>query len=513
MRSLLIKQQETFMQQMFDLHRLNRVQNMAWSEVMMNHEHNHLTEVYGQQALAALNNAKPQLLQGCAGRGSSARIDAPEQQLQRDDGGAAAVAALPVHMALLANIPSAMKAAVSQPGSDSIKALNVLRYYARQGPGIIRPLAIKSTARSAGVAGKGHCSSSAGLMGLAAAAAAAASVGGPAMSGEETVQAAEVAPAVAARFATQQQHGTDSSAAYRQQRQPPHRNTSTRSLQSHPQPVPASPAAAAVGSDVSNFHMFSKPPAYRTSQQQQQVHQGDMPPPPPMLPELAAQHAAAAVAAAAAQQQQQQVDSVGAAGFQSVSGLNVFRPMPQIDPSFASKFLAGSQGGLSSSAVSAQPAFDPHSYWMKKHFGAASSISQQQGQDAVPTQQQQQQQQHQTAAFDELVSAAAAVAGAHDSSWRQHLAADATDANAAVVAAATAGYVAGWGGTSSMSLPVQDQADVALDPAAAAAAPRPVHWWQDAEATFGEIGLLDPNAKGPLSLPGQSGGRSNRCGR
>eukprot|EP00775_Hariotina_reticulata_P001726 gene1726-2069_t len=155
-----MKQQETFMQQLFDLHRLNRVQNMAWFEVMTHHEHHHLTQVYGQEALAALNSSKPQ---GSVGRGSSAFTGAAQQQqlqtqqVQLDDGGAAAVAALPVHMALLANIPSAMKAAVSQPGSGSIAALNVHRYHVRQGPAIIRPVARRSTARSAG---KGHGSSS-----------------------------------------------------------------------------------------------------------------------------------------------------------------------------------------------------------------------------------------------------------------------------------------------------------------------------------------------------------------
>ncbi|KAF6254396.1 hypothetical protein COO60DRAFT_322873 [Scenedesmus sp. NREL 46B-D3] len=258
-------------------------------------------------------------------------------------------------------------------------------------------------------------------------------------------------------------------------------------------------------------------PAAHSKGAAQQQQQQDMPPPPRMAPEQAAQH----VAAAAAQQQQMQHEQQqavaavmdAAAGMQQgAAGLNVFRPMPQIDPTFASKFLAGGQGGAGAAAAlgAAAPRFDPHAYWMSKHYGGGAASSQQ-------SQQQQQQEQQQVSSAsgqdaaaagaaaaavasglmgDAMVAAAAACGGgamrdAHmaeagsaggAASKQQHLSMAAASGLAGLAAAAAAASAA------------------AVDPAAAAATPRPVvHWWQDAAATFGEIGLMDPNACGGSS--------------
>ncbi|WIA37614.1 hypothetical protein OEZ86_014516 [Tetradesmus obliquus] len=285
MRCLMVKQQEAFVAQLFELHRLSRVQAMLQSEV--EGEHARLTQQYEQEAVASLqcSQALQQRSGSTAGNAVNSRSLAtaaaaagkqrkqPQQQLQLllagarpvegDDRGAAAVAHLPVHAALLANLPSTLRAAVAQPAESDYAALNPNTYYVRQAPGVLRPTPMRYVGRSSGKGG------SIGGMATAAAAAGARSVA-PAASGEETVQAAQHVAAAAA-------------------------------------------------------------------QQQQMQHEQ--------------------------QQQQQQMMDTAAGMQQGASGLNVFRPMPQIDPSFASKFLAGGQGSAGAAAALGAAAPRPVVHW------------------------------------------------------------------------------------------------------------------------------------------------------
>jgi hypothetical protein len=167
----------------------------------------------------------------------------------------------------------------------------------------------------------------------------------------------------------------------------------------------------------------------------------------------------------------------------------VFRPMPQIDPSFASRFLAGATGASNGArqgagAVAAQ--FDPHSYWMSNHYGAAASASQQQwprqpgvadGTAAAAA-----------AGYDMSGSACHAGFGGGDSVQGYGEASSSGLANMAAAAAAAAA-AAGMSAGPASSQQGED-------------GKRPVHWWQDAKATFGEIGLMDPDA-----MPTQSNSR------
>jgi hypothetical protein len=191
--------------------------------------------------------------------------------------------------------------------------------------------------------------------------------------------------------------------------------------------------------------------------------------------------------------QQAELDAAAAAAAaQPQSGLNVFRPMPQIDPSFASRFLAGgagaSSGARQGAGAAAAAQFDPHSYWMSKHYGAAASASQQQWPQ-------------QPGLADDGTTAVAAAAAGYDMSG----------------SACHAGYgggddVQGYGDPSSSVLANMAAAAAAAAAAGMSAGPacsqqgkdgKPlVHWWQDAKATFGEIGLIDPDA-----MPAQSNSR------
>lgn len=134
--------------------------------------------------------------------------------------------------------------------------------------------------------------------------------------------------------------------------------------------------------------------------------------------------------------------------------------------------------------------FDPHSYWMSKHYGAAAA--------AAPASQQQWSQQ------PGMVERAAAAVGYDMSGSACH-----------------AGFVAGHGAQGYAEASGSGLANMAAAAAAAAAAGmsvpagsqqgndgKPVvHWWQDAKATFGEIGLIDPDA-----MPSQSNSRGgSRC--
>lgn len=375
-RSLLLKQQESFVQQMFELHRVVRVQNMACSEVA--DPLHKLTEQYSNRALARMQTSLLQNHRSSTKPSTSVSTPAAADQLassclrqhrcmpagarpvDTDDCGAAAAADLPVHAQLLLNLPRTMRAAVAAAtaGSDCTRSdVAAAKCYVQRESGLLRPVAAVGPVR---------LPLEKGFTGASAAA-----------------------------------------------------------------------AAAAAKEEANGSGQYDE--------QQQQ-----MPPPRRMIPEQAAQHQQR-------QQHQQSRQAAAAARTTNTStarqsssaatstGLNLFRPAPQIDLSVATRFLAG---GDQQSTTSGHYSFDPHSYWMKKHYGGASATAgneQQQSsgvgsrscQGAVSTLQKQQQQ--------HPVSAAAA-------------------------------------------MPSGKECESA---AAAAAPPTVLQWWQDPAATFGEVGLMD----------------------
>jgi hypothetical protein len=176
--------------------------------------------------------------------------------------------------------------------------------------------------------------------------------------------------------------------------------------------------------------------------------------------------------------------SGGPAASLSVPSINPFRPAPQLQPLLASQLMAGSVASGPPGLVLPQP-FDPHTYWMQKHFGGAAPSA---SLGAPPP--------ASAGRAPGPPPPRAGPAASLDSARR---------AMAAAAAAAARGPAA----------PAPSRA--------IAGAPRPpavVHWWQDPKAVFGDgPGLLDPNAMGddPLSPasapppltsgPGRPGGK------
>jgi hypothetical protein len=615
-RSLLLAQQDMFVQQLFELHRLARAQNMAWAEVMpaatnspstaaegaatdaeVNSQagkHQQMTRQYGADALAAVRSASARSKassvsasqqqqaeapaapvtafaaaanvspvaaakrSGAPSRSSSWRVPtpaAPQQDvapqadapfavtdraaLAADDIGAAEVADLPVHLVLLANVPSTMRKAVSQPDvSDDYSRLNPAKYYACRGPGILRPTPMRYMADAAAAAGAaiadcildGSSARGGPLAALAAATAAAAAVAAAGeecaeptvqpgmqpgmygdMYGSQELAAALVAAAAAVAAPVAQQQQQQEGLPQQQRKRPPQRSHTVRSLAPNKRPA-VSAAAAAADMAAAAAAAAAYQGGVFDDQEIQQPQAMQMPPPPPLLPELAAQHFAAAAAQHQLMQQQQrryedeymrqqqaaaaaqefemqqgedELDAAALAAAQPAGGLNVFRPMPQIDPSFASRFLAGGSGALEGArqAAGAGSQFDPHQYWMKKHYGAAAAA-------AVPAPQQQQWPQQQQQGYLDGAAAAAAgydMYGAGSAGCGQEQYSDACGSGLANMAAAAAAASAGGmaGGSQQSGGPL-------------------VHWWQDAKATFGDIGLIDPD-----SMPAQTSSRGN----
>lgn len=160
-RSLLLKQQEAFVDQIYELHRLVRVQQMATSESQ--HEHQLLTKQYSQTAVsqvqrslslaghstgqptasAATTAAAPR-----ASKGTKTPAAAGKQAVGVDDRGEAAVAQLPIHAVLLGNLPRTMRAAVSAPSNKEFAgSLDRSRYYAKAAAGLLKPVAVKSVGK------------------------------------------------------------------------------------------------------------------------------------------------------------------------------------------------------------------------------------------------------------------------------------------------------------------------------------------------------------------------------
>jgi hypothetical protein len=136
--------------------------------------------------------------------------------------------------------------------------------------------------------------------------------------------------------------------------------------------------------------------------------------------------------------------------------LNVFRPTPQFPPAEASRFLAGPV------VHGAGSGFDPHSYWMKKHYGGSGP---------------------------------------------------ALSTPAPATAPATSGGMAGGPGAAEVvSAPVGGGGGGGEEGGRSASASQggpggaPSCWWQSPMGTFGELGCVDPTAPIPVASQLEAGG-------
>lgn len=476
-RSLLLMQQETFVQQLSELHHLVRVQQMVSSELAS--EHHTFTQQYRTQAMTLLQSSqgahggKRAAVRSASGQVALAVTDmakqpAPavlggERPVWADDGGAAASAALPVHAVLMRSLPCSVRAAVSAPQVQDCSALNPASYYIGRHVGMLRPVAVKAASK---MKGKGISGSEAAVVATA----------GLTVSDGATVQRDATAAATGNSQHRQQQHLSSLMLGDNHTRQQvltfagqhQHGTCSTGRLSVGELDRPPFPAGAdAHESSTARKAVMPRVAGDKGINRQQWQQQQAMPPPPPMRPELAAQHAAAAAASHQQQlqlHQQQEAEGqvAAAAGPAGASALNVFRPMPQIDPSFASKFLAGGQRDAAAVAAPA-PQFDPHSYWMSKHYGGRSA--------------------------SQSMSAPSPVGAASGRKQQQ----DALN-NTQLPPTVATQYKQQQ---RSYNTFVTAMADTSAHASVASGNQPVLHWWQDAAATFGDVGLLDPNAPAP----------------
>ena len=475
-RAMLLQQQETFVQQVFELHRLHRTQQHLSAE--LNSPEYQMTAQFAKEAVAVMRSltggANPSGVTTSPVPPAAAIIrprtpqitKATAEEVAADDGGAAAVAVLSVHMALMPQVPSAMRRVVPQP--TDFRGMEPSRYQVRRDtPGIRCPIPSRFVPRNSNAAG------------------------GPAMSGD-TVEAGRTGnqKSLLGKRASPCVSSGEQPGAKRQLEwagvnamaggvkaggMPAAAGTGPKKMMSMPEvpsgvklaqngsvkavsevQAPSVGAGRECGSDDMQMQTGSGEQQEQQqeggeeqqskdlgggSQMQGQVSSGAATAAAAIAGPLAAAAAAMAGTAGA-------VAAVAAAGVAGVAPcmtptmgapLNVFRPNPQISPAVASRFLAGDPLH--------NRGFDPHSYWMKKHYG--NSSSQQQGPAASQGDTQQQQEKE---GVEDRVSPAPAAA--------------ATVRGAAVAV----------------------EVGTATDPAA----PKVVHWWQNAEATFGEPGLIDP---------------------
>jgi hypothetical protein len=429
--------------------------------------------------------------------------------LHQDDGGAALAAAhLGHHVLLMAQLPAGLRAGVvlppGDPGPDWVGV--AIR---RSTPGITRPTPARYVLRTAAgpatsaeptvqvpsnsLSHGGGASVGGGAMGSgAAAAAAAAAEPGVVVDTAASHRRQGASPAAAVKTdtctavpGTQQQQGTPSqhpagalegmpaaaaaagaAVIPAPVRLPPAGEAGVSRPQVRSTP---SPSGAEGGSRHADLQTCSRPlswldgaarghpsaslPQESPLQQQQHEHHEQQQLPPGvgcMLPPRSPLPASLAALGAA-------LLPGGAAGGlvlglgEGPPPLNVFRPTPQFPPAEATRFLAG--------PVVNAPGFDPHSYWMRKHYGGSG-----------PT----------------------------------------LSTPAPATAPGTSGGLAGGEGPGEVvSAPLGGAGQEGGRSASASQGgpgPGPLCWWKDPAATFGELGCVDPTAPIPVASQLEAGG-------
>jgi hypothetical protein len=498
-RAMLLQQQETFMQQVFELHRLHRTQQHLSAE--LNSPEYLMTAQFAKEAVAVMRSAaagtNPSLVTGrpspspaaaarapaaaAAAKNSSGGmaggmraaqiVKATAEEMAADDTGAAAVALLSVHMALMPQVPSVMRKLVPQP--KDFRGMEPSRYQVRwDAPGVHCPIPSRFVLRNSSGAGgpavsgdtveAGPDGNKKSLLGKRGSPCVTSGVQPGVKRQQELVRAADAVGKVQAATAATGGQGATGVPVPKSSLGP--KLPQNGSVGTLPDSAAVASAGRECGSDDVQVQLSGsgeEPEQQHEgceeqqskdtgggSQLQGQVSSGAATAAAAMAGPLATaaaimSGAAGAVAAAAA---------AGAAPVPPCippaigAPLNVFRPNPQISPSVASRFLSGDPLH--------NRGFDPHSYWMKKHYG--SSISGQQQQQTTPAMSQGEKEQQQKVLVVE-------------------------DRASPLPADMAAAALNGVGGA-------QD----------APAAPKVVHWWQNAEATFGEPGLIDPTKPSKL---------------
>jgi hypothetical protein len=543
-RATILRQQETFRAQVFELHRLARTQAALEAEHAAPHAA--ATAAYAAEAealLAARATAagtpsarkRPREAPEDEGAGPlpalAKRREPPpggQRPVEEDDRGAHAVGSLPLHVSLMLNIPSRLRKGIlagAPAGASAPAAVAADLFWApRKTAGVRRPVAsrypsgggaclptasgattVAQPCRSGGRAAATHRGAAPAASAPGALAApgcvlrpAAAPAAAPlAIGRQRSVTSAGCAGPTASGATAGTSSGVIRPKALPAAARPP---VPLPSPVEGPRPRIGTPSrsVASGGGGRGNGGASSRPPSCRAGTPRSigapAASAPLLPPCRPLLfaaaptasvPPLAPSAGAAPRPFASLQLPALSGQLMGNSGGAALSApsINPFRPTPQLQPLLASQLMAGGAANGPSGLLLPQP-FDPHAYWMQKHFGAG-------GVSGAPS--------------ASLGATPALKAGVRATASPQQRAAPATslDSSRLRLAAVLPGALASplSASTPAAAAASATSAGAAAAAAAAAAAPaRPpavVHWWQDPKAVFGDgPGLLDPNTMG-----------------
>lgn len=288
-RSLLVRQQEAFVGQLWELHRVHRIQQYLWTE-LVSPDHD-MTAHFEKEACDVLHS-QPSLPCPSTLAPGLALVPRGIDPKSVDDLRVAATASLPVHVGLMQHLPSSMKKAVS---SQPARVVPDQYFMPRHIAGVHKPVAARMCPPA----------------------------GARAMSGDPTVQVSPRQQHTGPQYSSRAQCEAgekDTAAQPAPKAQPVHsQQQPVEANKPHSGPVAVHPQPAVEC-------------CFKVPQQQLPGHYQD---------------------AVGARQGQQQPSSSMTLLQDAINGadaqpLNAFRPNSQISPHFASQFLAGQPAGMPS---------------------------------------------------------------------------------------------------------------------------------------------------------------------